>query len=127
MTDKIHLPLGPQPIRPSKTIGQAGQVRSTGPDFDQVLQQAIAKPEVKFSAHAEKRLVTRGITFDAERLSQLSQAIDKVQAKGGRESLILMDELALIVSVKNRTVITAIDGENLKTNVFTNIDSAIIA
>ncbi|NLY55924.1 MAG: hypothetical protein GX058_05395 [Firmicutes bacterium] len=127
MTDKIHLPLGPQPIQPAKPVRQPELVKSTGPDFEQVLQQAIAKPDVKFSAHAEKRLITRGIAFDAERLAQLSQAIDKVQAKGGRESLILMDELALIVSIKNRTVITAIDGENLRTNVFTNIDSAIIA
>ncbi|HEX3047301.1 MAG TPA: flagellar biosynthesis protein, partial [Bacillota bacterium] len=56
----------------------------------------------------------------------LRDAVNKAEAKGARESLILMDQMALVVSIKNRTVITAVDNESLKDNVFTNIDSAVI-
>jgi len=52
--------------------------------------------------------------------------VSKAAAKGARESLILLDDKAFVVSVRNRTVITAVDGEHLKENVFTNIDSAVI-
>ncbi|MBO8127202.1 MAG: hypothetical protein H0Z38_08220 [Firmicutes bacterium] len=119
------MPIGSQPLQPGGPKPKT-QSKTTGLPFDRVLQETIAAGGVKFSAHAERRLQTRGITLDRERLAQLSEAIDRVAAKGGKESLVLMDELALIVSVKNRTVITAIDGQSLKTNVFTNIDSAII-
>ena len=59
-------------------------------------------------------------------MALLKDAVNKAEAKGAKESLILMDQLALVVSVKNRTVITAVDGASLKDNVFTNIDSAVI-
>ncbi len=52
--------------------------------------------------------------------------MDKAAAKGARESLILMDNLALVVSIRNRTVITAVDEKRMKEHVFTNIDSAVI-
>jgi flagellar operon protein len=52
--------------------------------------------------------------------------VDRAAAKGARESLVMMDDVALVVSVKNRTVITAVDRAHLKDNVFTNIDSAVI-
>jgi flagellar operon protein len=59
-------------------------------------------------------------------LALLKDAVNRAEAKGAKESLILMDRLALVVSVKNRTVITAVDDQNLKDNIFTNIDSAVI-
>jgi flagellar operon protein len=52
--------------------------------------------------------------------------VDKAEAKGAKESLVLVDDVALVVSVKNRTVITAVDRQHLKENVFTNIDSAVV-
>lgn len=128
MSEKIYLPIGPQPIQPSSTgRNQRKGAESTGPSFQEVLQGVVSPAKVRFSAHAEKRLQTRGISFDAQKMEQLSQAIEKVESKGGKESLVILDDVALIVSVKNRTVITAIDGESLKENVFTNIDSAIIS
>lgn len=78
---------------------------------------------LKFSSHALKRLEQRGIELDVDRLEQ---AMDKAEAKGGRDSLILMDDLALIVSIKNRTVVTALDASRQKEGVFTNIDSVVI-
>jgi flagellar operon protein len=61
-----------------------------------------------------------------KQLQTLEDAVEKARSKGGRETLILLDNVALVVSVANRTVITAMDGDNLKDNVFTHIDSAVI-
>jgi flagellar operon protein len=71
-------------------------------------------------------LDSRNISISREDLKRLEKGIDRAAQKGSRDSLILMDQMALIVSVKNRTVITAVDDANLKENVFTNIDSAVI-
>jgi flagellar operon protein len=81
---------------------------------------------LKFSQHAAQRMVDRGISFKPEELARLSDAVDKAAKKGSKESLVLMGDNALIVSVKNRTVVTAMDREAMKENVFTNIDSTVI-
>lgn len=81
---------------------------------------------LKFSSHALKRLEQRGIELSPADVDRLEQAMDKAQAKGGRDSLILMDDLALIVSIKNRTVVTAMEAGRQKEGVFTNIDSVVI-
>ena len=96
-----------------------------GSSFNQLLQQEISG--VKFSLHALQRLNSRKIQLDSNQLNKLSQAVEKAAQKGANESLILMnDSLAFVVSVKNKTVITAMDGATIKDNVFTNIDSAVI-
>ena len=82
---------------------------------------------LKFSAHAKARINSREIDFGQAEASRLNQAVDRAKAKGARESLILMDDKAFIVSVANRTVITAVDRNSLSSNVITNIDSAVIA
>jgi flagellar operon protein len=121
--------LANQPIQPIQTPA-AGKPRpvgtqSTGAGFEQVLNQAIGG--VKFSQHATQRLQTRNINLTQTQMNQLNNAVDKAAQKGAKESLILMDkDLALVVSVTNRTVITAMDGASIKDNVFTNIDSAVI-
>ncbi len=81
---------------------------------------------LKVSGHAQSRLQSRGIEMDAAAWDRVKGGVDKAAAKGARESLVLMDDVALVVSVKNRTVITAVDKGSLKDNVFTNIDSAVI-
>ncbi len=68
----------------------------------------------------------RNIGLEPQQLAKLNQAVEKAAQKGARESLVLMNDVAFIVSIKNRTVVTAVDGQNLKENVFTNIDSAVI-
>jgi flagellar operon protein len=98
-----------------------------GPSFDSLLQQQLAEQtDIKFSAHALKRLESRQLSLDNQDMALLKDAVNRVEAKGAKESLILMDQMALVVSIKNRTVITAVDSNNLKENVFTNIDSAVI-
>ncbi len=81
---------------------------------------------LKFSNHAIERMQSRGIRFTPESMARLNEAVSKASAKGSKDSLILMDETALIVSVKNRTVVTVMDKAALKDNVFTNIDSTIV-
>jgi flagellar operon protein len=94
-----------------------------GNEFKAILDQNL----LKFSNHASKRLEQRGIQFSKEQMTSLNQAIDKAAAKGSKDSLILMqNNVALIVNVPNRTVVTAMDGNSMKDNVFTQIDSAVI-
>lgn len=81
---------------------------------------------LKFSNHAVDRMRSRGISYGAEKLGKLNQAVEKAAAKGAKETLVLTDDSALIVSVKNNTVVTVMDKSALKDNVFTNIDSTIV-
>jgi len=53
------------------------------------------------------------------------KAVDKADAKGVKDTLIVMDRIAFVVNVKNRTVITALNSSEMKENVFTNIDGAV--
>ncbi|MEX1023038.1 MAG: TIGR02530 family flagellar biosynthesis protein [Dehalococcoidia bacterium] len=80
-----------------------------------------------FSKHAARRIEQRGLALDEGRMERLERAVDQAEAKGAKDSLILLDELALVVSVQNRTVVTAVDEANRKEHVFTNIDSVVIA
>lgn len=94
----------------------------------QVNPQGLAKAAegVKFSNHAIERMRTRGISYSPEDISKLSDAISRAAAKGSKDSLVLMNDSALIVSVKNNTVVTVMDKNALKENVFTNIDSTVV-
>ncbi len=95
--------------------------------FDLVLQQQLYKQtEVKFSKHALDRLQSRNIKLSKDDLSKINDAVNKAAEKGVKEALIIMGNTALVTSIKNKTVITAATEENLKSNVFTNIDGAII-
>jgi flagellar operon protein len=93
----------------------------SGPDFGTILQD-----QLKVSSHAQTRLQSRNIELGKEEWERVMQGVDKAAAKGARESLVMVDDVALIVSIKNRTVITAVDKNNLKDQVFTNIDSAVV-
>jgi flagellar operon protein len=83
-------------------------------------------PALKFSNHAIERMQSRGISYSPQDLNRLSEAVQKAAAKGSKDTLVLMDQSALIVSVKNSTVVTVMDKNALKENVFTNIDSTIV-
>ena len=82
---------------------------------------------IQFSKHAAKRIEQRGLDLDGERMARLQRAVGQAEAKGSKDSLILLDELALVVSVQNRTVVTAMDRQDRSDHVFTHIDSVVIA
>jgi flagellar operon protein len=95
-----------------------------------VLAERIAtgdeRGQVRWSAHARDRLAERGISVTPEVAARLEGAVGAAAAKGGRDSLVLVDDLAFVVSVANRTVITAVESDALRSRVFTNIDSAVL-
>lgn len=97
-------------------------------DFLQSAQEkeAAKSAEIAFSVHAQNRLQERNINLSHEDLARLQSAVDKLAQKGARESLIYMQEVALVVSVANRTVITALEKIQGTDNIITNIDSAAI-
>ncbi len=104
---------GPQP---SETAALSSSRGAAGEGFG-----------LHFSKHATKRLEQRGVDIDAARMERLGRAVDQAADKGSKDSLILLDELALVVSIQNRTVVTAVDEASRREHVFTNIDSVVIA
>lgn len=99
--------------------------------FDSVLRQKLLSTEgnvqsLKFSKHAANRLVDRNITLSDNQIARLSDGARKAGEKGIQDSLVIVDELAFIVNIPNKTVITAMDQTETNENVFTNIDGAVI-
>lgn len=123
-----RLTILPQPLLPPATSGRNARPHSknSAASFDRTLA-GVMDNRVGFSRHAIDRMASRGIRFSDNELQRLNGAVDRIEAKGGRDSLVLMDDTALVVSVTNRQVVTVLDQAGLKDNVFTNIDSAIIA
>lgn len=102
--------------------------RASGPSFERVLSDAMhGQTPLKFSAHAQRRIQSRDIRLAETDLSKIEKAVDKAGEKGSRDSLVLLDGLAFVVSVRNRVVITALDVPEIKDGVVTNIDSVVLA
>ena len=110
-----------KPAAVSKTAA-----KTSAAAFADVLKEKMSAPDIKFSAHAVGRLIDRDITLTKPQLDRLRDAVGKAAEKGAKESLVLMEDMAFVVSIKNSTVITAMTGQSIKENVFTNIDSAVI-
>ena len=81
---------------------------------------------LRFSKHASLRLSDRNIELSDGQLERLTSGTQRAGEKGINESLVIMDEMAFIVNVKNNTVITAMNQSEADENVFTNIDGAVI-
>lgn len=118
------------PIRNVPGAGGVGrpnapqQGASAGPKFADILKSKL--DGVRWSAHAAERIAARGITLtDADR-NRIDAALQLARQKGSRNSLFLLKDVGLVVSVANRTVVTAIDKADLKERVFTDIDSTVI-
>lgn len=97
--------------------------------FEEILKQkqdVTENSELKFSKHASMRLENRHISLSQEQSERLETGVLKASEKGINESLVIVDSLAFIVSVPNRTVVTALDQTESDNNVFTNIDGAVI-
>ncbi|MGF7048747.1 flagellar operon protein [Paenibacillus sp. DS2015] len=125
MSDRMTIgQLYPAPIHPvtQSSSQRVSKGEQNSGSFEQLLQENM----LKFSNHAIKRLEQRGIEIKQEQMASISNAVNQAAAKGSKESLILFKDMALIVSVPNRTVVTAMDGNSMKDNVFTQIDSAVI-
>ncbi len=123
----VRLPFVPAGgVRSLKTPVQPGKVsdgKST--DFYDIFSKELEK--VNFSSHAQSRMVSREINLSPTEMEQLESAIDKLAAKGGKDSLVMMQDKSFIVNVPSKTIVTVFDSSQMRENVFTNIDSAVIA
>lgn len=127
MVDQIFFPNPVQPGRTERPQPQKPTAGQTGnSQFAKVLDEKLPAQGVKFSQHAQDRLKARNITLSANDLANLEGAVNNVAQKGGKESLMMVGDAALVVSIRNRTVVTAMDRTQMLGNVFTNIDSAVI-
>ena len=109
----------------SARVGR-GQGMSLSKNVFQALLDEVGG-RTRFSAHAKARIEQRGVRLTADDITRLDAAVDRMAEKGVRDALVYMSRgLAMVVSVKNRTVITALDEASAKENIFTNIDSAAI-
>ncbi|WP_040948675.1 TIGR02530 family flagellar biosynthesis protein [Gorillibacterium massiliense] len=129
MSDRLSIgQLYPGRVAPLTPVSQGTRGSKIGETAgtEQISFQDILQKELKLSHHAELRLEQRGIRLKPEQLNKIQTAVDKAAAKGAKDSLVLMNDMALIVNIKNRTIVTAMDGASLQDNVFTQIDSAII-
>lgn len=97
---------------------------SSGASFAQTLADTQG---IHFSNHAQKRLEKRDIQLSGESVNRLADAVDKVEKRGGKSSLVLMDDLAFIVNVQQRMVVTAMDTKERGEGVYNQIDSVVIA
>jgi flagellar operon protein len=112
----------PDPSAPSFAELLRGATNST----DNLGKAAGGEP-LRFSKHALARVERRGIALDPATLGRLSEGVGRAAGKGSRDSVVLVDGTAFVVSVNNRTVVTAVGSEHMREHVFTNVDSAVIA
>jgi flagellar operon protein len=126
MAEPFHVQLGringvgTQPVTP-----KASTVTSTeGTSFLETLENV---QRVHFSNHAQSRMQSREINLNSDNVNRLSDAIDKAEKRGGKSSLVMVDDLAFIVNVQSRTVVTALDKNQRGEGVFTQIDSVVFA
>ena len=131
MVDQVlpGLPVQPGPAATPRTPGAplpGAGAPAQGVSFRARLDETLrTSGGVKFSAHAVRRLESRGIRLGAAEVSAIEGAVDRAAAKGSRDSLVLSERFAMVVNVPSRTVVTAFDQEGLQDNVVTNIDSAV--
>ena len=94
--------------------------------FTDSLDRETARGLLKFTAHATRRLAARNITLSAEGLARLERATQLAAGRGSRDALLMMGNLGLIVNVKNRAVLTALDLKRTSDRIVTNIDSTVV-
>lgn len=116
-------------LKNGKKTSRQDMINEQGFSFQQVLEQTSIKEDitgVTFSKHANERLASRNINLNDEQMNRLNKGIMQAKEKSINESLVMMDNIAFIVNIKNNTVVTAMDQEANDSNVFTNIDGAVI-
>lgn len=116
-----------QPIDDLRVCKKLNQNRNESSSFRDILNsEIINKESFVISAHAALRMKDRNIRFNEADMKRINEGINKAVDKGSKDCLILYNDVALVASIKNRTIITAVDKEASKNNVFTNIDSVIL-
>lgn len=118
------------PVQPLESFSKKlpeNNKKSNGTDFKNVLDNEVKKKEsFVISAHAASRLNSRNITLNENDMKVINDGINTADKKGCKDSVIFYKDTAFVTSIKNRTIVTAIDKDSCKQNVFTNIDSVVM-
>lgn len=124
MIDGVMRQIALDPAAQKVDTGSCGST-SSGGTFQQELEKAQAH-QVAFSKHAMERAEERGIEVTPHLVSRLTDSVERAQAKGATNILALDRSLAFIINVPNNRVITTMSQDEMKENIFTNIDGAVI-
>jgi len=127
MTEPFSVQLGRVNGIGAQPVAQQSNAAATEQNTTSFLETLESVQRVKFSNHAQSRMQSREISMNDENVNRLSDAIDKAEKRGGKSSLVVVDDLAFIVNVQNRMVITALDKTQRGEGVFTQIDSVVFA
>jgi flagellar operon protein len=114
------------PASGDHVVVKTAQQSANAIEFADHLKTQLGAEGIRLSAHAQARLSESSVDIDAGAAGRLKSAVDKAEQKGSKDSLVLLDDLAFVVSVANKTIITAVESHRAKENVFTNIDSVVI-
>ncbi len=128
MTDDLTIHSNPGIIPPQSTGSTGSNVSKTTKSTETSFAETLAQTQnLRFSNHAQKRLESRNINLSDDGINRLANAVDKAEKRGGKESLVMVDDMAFIVNVRDRLVVTALDSKNRGEGVFTQIDSVVFA
>lgn len=124
MVNGIRVPFIPIVTQTEDNVGKPQKLKEVS-SFDAIFDNELSK--VKFSGHAAKRLESRNIQLTDVEMNKLNEAVGKAEAKGAKDSLVMLNDKAFIVNIPNKTVVTAVEVAEGNDNVFTNIDSVVFA
>lgn len=115
-------------IQKNRKVSLGTVKKNNNSSFNDILEKKVEKSLEKkeniiFSKHANLRLEQRNIKLTDEDIKNISNAVDKADEKNIKNSLIMMDNIALIANVKSRTIVTIVD--SVKDKVFTNVDGVV--
>lgn len=122
----VPITTGTPSIHQAQAKDKSNTQQVTEASFQELLKSKIASSNLEFSKHAVMRVAERNISLSESNMARLNEGAKLAQEKGLKNPLILVDKTAFIVNVKNNTVITTVSGNDLKGNVFTNIDGTVI-
>jgi flagellar operon protein len=114
------------PVSPARRTG-GGAPGTAGAPGNNVAEELQSANGVQFSKNAAERVQRRGMTDDPQTVKRLENGVDLAASKGSRSAVVMVDDNAFVVAVPNRTVVTALDKAHMRSQVFTNIDTAVIA
>lgn len=129
----INQLVGNRSVNNTNSLNRNSGITTIGADFGTLLKEQLDKNSgtdknqgLQFSKHAQERVVQRGIELTPELMDDLNSAVKKADAKGAKDVVIFDSMNAFIVNVPNKTVVTTMSGSEMRDNVFTNIDGAVI-
>ena len=94
-------------------------------NFEDILNEVKNKNQgFIVSKHAAQRL--NEINFTEDDMNEIEKGFKIAKDKNSKNTVMIYKDVALIASIENKTLITAIEKDRAKDNIFTNVDSVVI-